>query len=385
MDLYNCTKHTREAYYNYPYYWDDGLQMRANCYGYALRTFFAKDEFSEKAYYDFGSDWDEPYHNSIYSYKQQPGEFIDKTNGYTMQSLIDILQTNITLTNYASTAQVRQLAYSLSNENAISVFKELIQRDVEAMGYTFEHLATIEYSEEPTYTIPETPADKRLIALVVRVKEHSGDFGDYHFYMQSGNKWSHKPGYGTAKDTCQDGCVDASGNPIELTNENFLTHAFEGIYPKYSHGEANRICFFYINKPSTVDYGHNDGHIAGCTKTVTDYADTAGNAYEQAKYLGTAPIAKTNCRIDYVGDQDHYVFLAEETGTYTISFNNPINTISASLYDDMANPVAFCSNGVNRQITCTLTAGTTYWLAVSASDMEYHKYGWNYSVIIYVN
>lgn len=162
-----------------------------------------------------------------------------------------------------------------------------------------------------------------------------------------------------------------------LSNENFTRFASAGIY------DGSDICFFYITKPTVIDYGHSDGNTPNCTQTITDFVDKAGNCYEQASYLGVLPISTKAGRIDYVGDTDHFLFTAPADGVYTISFSNSsTNKISASLYTPYADLIAIAYNGYNKQITCNLTQGETYWLLISAPDMESYQYGWNYSITI---
>lgn len=342
------------------YYSDvNNLQLRANCYGYALGVFYSEQTLHGNGYFHV------------------PGEFIQKPY------YVETMGTAASTLNDIRTCFYEACDYS--NERAINLLCELIEEDMEAMGYEFEFLTTVPYGQN--YIPPIAPRDKRLVAMVVDSFNNAFSSGyDYHFYIQGGINqdqeviWTHKPGNTAPTDKAINDNIEEFGNYLTntvLTNDNFSQYASSGPY----HGSD--ICFFYITKPTVIDYGHSDGSYYNCPQTITDFVDKAGNCYEQALYLGTLPISNKAGRIDYVGDSDHFLFTAPADGVYTISFSNAsTNKIAATLYTPYADLLGTASNGYNKQITCSLSQGETYWLVINAPDMQTYQYGWNYSITI---
>ena len=178
---------------------DDGLQLRANCYGYAFRFSYGINSFYEEML-----RWETVMDNKIYAYKQMPGEFANKANGLT---LTDAGAGSFTIHNYEELRNFYQRTLFkkslMTNSQKMSYLAQLMQADANAVGYTITQWTGTSVPDANTYS------DRRLIAVVVADE-------DYHYYMQhSDNTWSHKVGYSAASDQC----IDCE---IQLTNQNII-------------------------------------------------------------------------------------------------------------------------------------------------------------------
>lgn len=300
---------------------DDNLQLRANCYAFALRVFYG---------------YDAPLNmESIGCYQAFPGEF---AHTRTYDDLLAIHK------NYFDN--------SLYTTDIIMNF---IKEDLAYMGYD----VLSEHHFSTASEIPDAVPGKRLILLV-----HNGRY--YHFLMQnSDNTWSQKNGPNPATNKC------LSGHTF-LTNDNILDHMFEsgsGEAGSYTH-----YLFFYTDKPAIIDYAHNYGdsiHLPSYTDF--DLYDCAGNYFESAKYLRfVSSTISGNGKAEYRNDVDYYYFTAQQTKAYTFSLNN--NTTSADglvfkLYDDEKNLIDYVAlEGTSITRSYNLQAGTRYYFSINSYD-----------------
>ncbi len=250
----------------------DSLQNRANCYGFALKMYYASDDYVEE-----GATW----------YKQQPGEFASK--GYLSQK------------NNYKTLENMYINKMQAGGLTIDFMMELIEADMLTMGYHV--LSTAKYTSSAQ--IPSAGnTNKRLILLVI----HNGD---YHFYMQNSNDtWSHKPGANTARSVCND-------HAVTLTNANILQHMQEG--PPTSALDYDKdYLFFYVDKSAQIDYGHLYGH-GNHSYTEIDECDQAGGTQSTAERIQDSSTAQYG-RFDGKDDVDYFAFRAESTGNKTFQF-----------------------------------------------------------------
>ena len=145
---------------------DDGLGLRANCYGYASRLYYVLNNFGvENTFSCFGG-------NTFNRYLQQPGEFCNKTLGVVLKTVNN--QTYETVYNYSDLIRFYSRIFSdsnLSNADRMKMIYDLVTADMMTLGSSV--------SEYAGSTIPDasTFSNKRLIALVVSET-------DFHFYMQ---------------------------------------------------------------------------------------------------------------------------------------------------------------------------------------------------------
>ena len=116
---------------------------------------------------------------------------------------------------------------------------------------------------------------------------------------------------------------------IELTNDNIVEHACEGIY---AGGELR---FYYITKDAVMDFPHVNGVSSNPAKTSVSFSDHAGNDFESAKSLGVSSSFAQSRKFDYVGDLDYYVIIPASTGQYNISITTvDFNPFSVKLYNE---------------------------------------------------
>jgi len=336
------------------------LMERANCYGYAFRLAYG-DAFipdsEEEAWGGMPGDF----------YKQQPGEFADKSEGLnillTSSSLYDTLYNYLDLM-YAYTDYFGPYTDKTDTER-LNFLHQVLAADAEALGYTLTKYNGTAIQSASAYT------DRRLIAVVVHQSGNS--YGDYHFYMQhSDDTWSHKRGTWAPQDAC-------ITHGTELTNANITSHICEDIYA----GGAYQ--FYYITKNAVTDYTHQYGNYPGTVQTLpTSGGDLAGNHLPSAKYLGIAPVSFTNARFDSVDDVDCYRFMARVSAnrTVTVSTTGSVPVV-VEVYNYTGTLVS--SNSVASGI-CILqpgcTAGLNYYLRIYSPNQIAHIPNNTYSVYI---
>lgn len=288
------------------------LQKRANCYGFALRMYYTPDAFDEV---DDGA------------YKQQPGEFADKS-----------LLTGISNYNDLYNAYVDKICGSGLTIDFIMSF---VRTDMATLGY--QVLSTAKYTSASQ--IPSAGnANKRLILLVVGTL-------DFHFYLQnSDNTWSHKPGSSEAKNVC-------NAHGTTLTNANILSHMQESGYDK-------DYLFFYVDKPAQIDYGHLKGHNDDSVQTSLSWIDSAGSNQNTAERI--YPTSNLHYgRFDGKDDVDYYAFCATFSGTQTVPFS--LNTGEAVVINVFSttstSPIAwtYLSAG-SGSVSFTVVKGAVYYL-----------------------
>lgn len=319
------------------YYWDDGLQLRANCYGYAYRLFYEYSTFGDEGYY-----------------MQQPGEFARKTSGIDIYN--DIGDTLITsVYNYRD---LRNLyinsihAETENNDEKMNVLVQLMRADANALGFSMTSCP------ESDIANGTTSSSRRLIAVVV-----GGN--DYHFYMQhSDGTWSHKQGSLPPSNKCL--CSSA----VTLRNSNIVSHACQG---PYTNGLVR---FFYITKNTVIDYGHDYGHSDNSTKTNIYNTDRAGNDFKTSEDIGTIPLTSRDGYIDFCGDIDYYYFSSASTKNFTFTFSTsssfPLTTI---LYSESGETLASqTANNGSISFTCQLQSGKKYFIKISTSNQTEHEY-----------
>lgn len=346
-----------------PAYKDDNLQMRANCYGYAFKMIFTGDmeNIGEPGY-----NIDDGNINFYYfCYKQQPGEFANK-------SQIQITNEDVGASdNYKRLAKWRNNLMSLYGWNA-NMIKKLVDYDMTALGYSTGQPITVTSSS----MIPSAGnySNQRLVALVTTEAPNR----DYHFYVQnSDNTWSHKPGSGKATKACHCKATNSGAsctNPVDvLTNANILDHIADDYSDDY--------IFFFVSKPATVDYCHSDGMSRVCTSSYTprDLDDMAGSSMATAKgiLLGDYTYGK----IDYLGDKDCYAIDTTRTSCVVfvdalkngVSDNHPLKY---EVYNSQGTKIA-SRNVVNGSGSGPVffTPGQIYYVVISARDADSGEVG----------
>lgn len=333
-------------------YADDSLQLRANCYGYAFRYFYAPVSFPTP-YKVLLSNGD--YYQG---YWQQPGEFADKTNGLDIYSASNPNNTIATIDNRTELdAFYSNVIWGtgVTNADRMNYLVQLLQADAQTLGYTI--------TEYTGTTIPSAQGmnDRRLIAVTI-----SGI--DYHFYMQhSDNTWSHKPSIQQPTNVC-------IGCNLALTNSNIRDHACEGFY---AGGELK---FFYITKDAVADYGHGIGTAENTVKTNPRAGDLAGNCFVGSKDLGTVPIAYSVARIDYIDDLDYYAFRTGTTGTYTLSTSASTGIpLQVKIYDHNGNSLyTYTTNNGTLNISLQLASNSMFFIVFSSPNQTTHTHTASY-------
>lgn len=339
-------------YQNEPFlygYLDDNLQLRANCYGYAFKMYYAK-----KAFPDESRSW----------YKQIPGEFANRYHGLTIYSYPDSSNVVKTITTFDELKDFYSgfLNYDYGSihkvEEAMHYIVQFMQADANTLGYTLT-----EYTGE---SIPDAQeySDKRLIAVV------SGG-NDFHFYMQHyDNTWSHKPGALAPMNVCFD-CENS------LTNENIRSHACEGFY------NGGIVKFFYITRSASIDQGHLDGQASDCKRTSVIDADHAGNYFASATEI-TIPGTYYSKRIDYRNDIDYYVFTNDTEGNYLFAFTaNQGVPLTVVLYNERKEVLqTFYSAVGDIDFEYSLNENSLYVFSVSSGGQTEHEFVRTYNFSI---
>ena len=341
-------------------YLDDNLQLRANCYGYAFKMFYALDTFADEMAQLDGS----------YCYKQQPGEFADKSSGISMYSYNNPSNIIETIYNYSDLMDyygeyifndwkaIYDQSFVFDLDSSMYYLVQLLQADANTLGYTLT-----EYVGEDIPTAQEY-YNKRLIALVL--SEY-----DYHFYIQHyDNTWSHKPGQSVPNNKCLD-C------DLYLTNDNIGSHACEGIY------DGGVVKFFYITKSASIDQGHLRGSYDDCNGTSTVYADTAGNYFASATEI-TIPREYHSRKIDYRGDIDYYTFTNDTAGDYLFEFTaNQGVPLTVVLYNERQEVLQTYYSAVGDiEFEYTLNENSIYVISVSSSGQTEHEFVRSYNISI---
>ncbi len=335
-DYYVNTEDPDTIIPEYPIYYDDGLQLRANCYGYAFRFFYQPEDINP----------------NVLCYAQMPGDFANKTNG------VDIYDPNedTVICCIFNNEELEQLyedtLYSdaWTDDEKMDILVQLMQADARTLNYSITNCPASSVPASQAYTT------KRLIAVVV-----GGD--DFHFYMQhSDGSWSHKLGPLTPDND------SISGH--NLTNSNISTYALED---QYANGVVR---FYYITKNSVIDYGHANGHYNNCIKTYIYSTDGAGNDFETSKNLGSVSSISKYGLIDFCGDVDYYYFTPTTTKTYTFTSTTSSSLpLTITLYN--ASGTLLTSGSANSgavNFTYQLQSGTKYFIKVNTSNQTEHEY-----------
>ncbi|MBQ3550633.1 MAG: hypothetical protein IJA41_06600 [Clostridia bacterium] len=319
---------------------DDNLQRRSNCYGFALKMFYAEEEIAENEYTNNGE-----------FYKQQPGEFADRTSFLSVSEDI----------SYYYALCLSYLENMIANNGlTVDFIINMVDLDMEAMGYDIIHRQKyVSSSQVPT---AGTYTDRRLIALVV-------GGGDYHFYMQNSDGiWTHKPGEGIASKTCFE-------HGETLKDSNIVEHIRESIY-------LDDYVFFYVNKPATIDFGHYNGTSDSCIQTDLYSCDGVGDTAGSAKLLECPTSSYVVSRIGYINDIDYYCFEPQASKSYNFEFmtidKNQLQNhyeLRVNVLDNNLNVLETYSISTGTgNCTLSLTAGKQYYLMFwSCGQTEYES------------
>ena len=346
-----------------PIYKDDGLQLRSNCYGYSIRAFYTLESFPDENKYQLQS-------GDVYEYyKQQPGEFADKTNGLQLYTVDNALwQTLYNRTDLDNTF-LYLLSQDCSSQNRMFLLKQLIQADAATLGYT-----VTEYTGS---VLPDARSlnGSRLIALVA-----SED--DFHFYMQhSDNTWSHKPGSEHPSNVC----LCNNEGSVRLTNETIIDHANDSYY------SGGGLMFLIITKNAVVDYPHLRGTYTAdispygldCVHTSLSFSEYAGNTFFSAKDIGNLPKQLGYSKIDYLNDVDWFSFSTTASTSYSFYFPSVSFPLEISLFDENRQKLYYASSSGNTvQFSFLLSSSTKYFLRVNSSGQIAHENSRMYSFSI---
>ena len=321
----------------------DELQKRANCYGYAFRMFYSNNAFP----------------TGVYNYKQQPGEFAQKSqsNPLRIYEGIGAYAGDEVGTITARSSLVDFYNYKLypaSSEFRMSYLKQLIEADATTLGYTVSEYTGTTIPNATTYT------NRRLIAVVVAPT-------DYHFYIQhSDNTWSHKRGTLVP----QSDCISCH---LELTNENIRAHACEGTYSE------GMVKFFYITKNAITDFKHDDGSASSVTYTTPTYTDLAGSNRFAAQDISGSQESYMEGEIDYPGDTDYYGFYSSDTGTFTVWVQSSSNySLQIRVHDSSGALVASRTATSESSVSVNLEIDRQYYIAITSLNYSSYNYGFDY-------
>lgn len=317
------------------------LQKRANCYGFAMRFTYSGNYlpiiFSEQ-------------HRD--GYLQQPGEFSIK---------------HISSTEYPSNYDKLAYLYQQEIMENLSIsapfIMNMVQNDLLKFGFNVTYPGS-QYTSSSQIPF-ETYENKRLVLLVVGLS-------DFHFYMRNSNgTWTHKPGTTKARNKCMGEC----GSPTLLTNSNILSHCHEGGYTKEYR-------FFFVDKPSTIDYFHGDGTASSCeNSTPCVLGDVAGSDFEDSKgiTLSQENITTINGMIDYNYDNDCFSFDSPVTKTYSFDISTLKNgssyshSLSIEIVAKEGRTVLYSNSNFsgNTTITLNLQKGEIYYIRVCANNNSF--------------
>ena len=366
-----------DLYRNTSLYVDDGLQLRANCYGYAFRFFYCHDSFFTEMCKTSETG------NQYYCYKQTPGEFKDKTtDGLVIRKADGSSGPVATLLDYKDLLDFvngRILVDSEPAETRMNYLVQLMEADAKKLDYSLTEYTGTGIPNATDY------GDRRLIAVVLSET-------DYHFYMQhSDNTWSHKPGALEPSNRC----IDCE---LLLDNSNIRAHAAEGSYA------GGLVKFFYITKNAVVDYGHlrgtavikENGQDSYLKYTeiwdaenenyanLADHVDHAGNYFVAAKELGVCQQVNSTGNIDYVNDVDFYSFKMTQTKAHSFTASTVIGCpIVFTLYDQSGVVLKTVSSQAGViAFTYTLTANEEYVISISTPSQSAHAQSRKYSYAI---
>ena len=121
-------------------------------------------------------------------------------------------------------------------------------------------------------------------------------------------------------------CLTAFGqNSPPRTDGNVSLH--DALYPGQAENEGlvERLpdeepnLFFYVSKPTTIDYGHSNGAYPNSEYTAITLNDFAGNYMASAKRIIGTESSMHQGRIEYLNDVDFYGFQASANKTYQFS------------------------------------------------------------------
>lgn len=293
-DKYNILKGQNNRY----------IINRINCYGYAFCNI-----------YDGTAD-------SIFPYKQQPGEFARTEDKYKTVNNVVINNPAQTMTNVVHN----------------------IELDAARLGFSIT-----EYIPNSS-TIAQYGTNSRMIALV------TGNI-DYHFYMQHNDgKWSHKPGESEVSNK-------SISTKVILTNSNIQAKANEGIYA------GGQIKFFIITKNAIMDNPHGDfccypeNRPCNHPQNTLYYREQAGDYFQTSK---TMTLGTISGKFDYSEDHDVFCFIPQTTRVYNVSgsMTSTSDNIDCIVYDNSSTKLRGIEEIGNFSVSYKMIAGQRYFFDV---------------------
>ncbi len=306
-DSYDYTLYVNSSY-------DDMLQRRANCYGYAMRFFCAGDTS------DLG----------FYGYFQQPGEFY----------------------------------HTNPNNNSFTRVWLNVQRDASVLGHTVTGI-TLNPTSSSTIT-SHISSSSRLVIMV-----YSPDIPDFHFYMRNSNgKWTHKPGNTAALDTCAV-CQNASGTGyVKLTDSNILDHI-------YCHGYTSATSIlFSTDNIGTVDRCHEVDYN-NVTQILTGDVAGSEPKNASLLEVVTSNTFFGEGEMDYNDDIDTWLFQAPATGTYVlhlakdtdVGFDINFGEVTSGYQSSWTTQYSVSSTSTDNYHYVSLTQGKVYGFQIERSSL----------------
>lgn len=313
---------------------DDSLRRRANCYGYAMRLHYGKDDID------------------TWAYSQLPGEFYDKSgSSMTYDDLYAYYESD-----YNNDGKVFDWQ---------TVYR-FITYDAAQLGYSVTSVGSYNPNVQFTPPAASTNSNKRLIALVEK-----NDGSDCHFYMQhDDNSWSHKP----AANNATPNCIECG---IALTNLNLSTHIHhytDGTFEDTSVYDG-KVFLFWIDANGSPDRFHEEDQYDDPYCTRVSPKEIPGDYLCSAMHIEDITNETLINRINYIDDIDCFIFDVATTGDYNFTFQK--DTYAYRIYiGEVANGFAMSNTTVKSlyattssvSFTKNLQTGKRYFIKVIAHN-----------------
>lgn len=210
---------------NYLTSYENCYQFRMNCYGYALRVFYANNlaYSDDRVEYNFGGT-----KKTIPVYRQQPGEFTQRTYNYEYLRL----QTRLSMLPSTAYIDYNGTRYYGTGNYSSFIYSQL-KNDLDELGIGYQ----VSSAQQAV------PSNKRKIALVMGIS-------DYHFYMRNDDgTWSHKQGVTPITNKSID-------SKVVLTDSNIANYINEG-------GYTGTVYYLLIDKcVNAANWPHIYGHFS---------------------------------------------------------------------------------------------------------------------------
>lgn len=150
-------------------------------------------------------------------------------------------------------------------------------------------------------------------------------------------------------------------------------------------GYTHDYIFFYVDKPATVDFAHENGHASTETQTEIITYDLAGDRSQ-----AFMPVSSNifSGRIDFVNDNDWLGLVFNEYKTVTLDVSafygesQQPYSLTIALYDSSTTPIQYYTFTGEKTLTFTAYPHCVYLLWIQTEGQYFYEKDRLYTVYI---